>query len=229
VRPAVLLLLLTVAPASSAQSVTLPVEVRGAPGTWIIIAPSAIDGGVPRWRIDPALQEVRLDLLLPPELIAQLKGKVVTGPAGVYKVEAWNAKGDVASDLAVCWITIGDGKPTPPPIPIPDPKPEPTPPPTPAKLTAIVLEESAQRTAGVAAIVGSKALRDQLAGKGHQMRVYDKDVGTGRDLLPKVVAAKIELPALVLAETSSGRIRQILPLPTTVDAVVAATLKASGE
>ena len=114
------------------QSVTLPAEVRGAPGSWIIIAPEKVDGGAVKWRIDPGLQEVRLDLLLPPEMLVKLKGKVVTGLPGRYKVEAWNAKGDVASDIATCWVTItgsvppgpGPGPLPPPPIPDP-PKPDP--------------------------------------------------------------------------------------------------------
>jgi hypothetical protein len=215
-------------PTCYAQSVTLPAEVKGSPGAWVIVAPTSVDGGSPRWRIDPALQEVRLDLLLPKDMLGQLKGRVVTGPAGIYKVEAWNAKGDVASEISVCWIKIGDAVPVPPPLP---PVPPVPPPPVnpPAKLTAIILEESAQRTATTAAIIASKSLRDQLHAMGHQVRVYDKDVGLGVQLLPKVVAAKVELPALLLAETASGRVREILSLPLSDEAVIQATKKASGE
>lgn len=121
------LILLSLPSLAYGQSVTLPIEVKGAVGAWIIIAPEKIDGGTPKWRIDPGLQEVRLDLLLPPEMLKQLKGKVVTAnQAGKYKIECWNAKADQASDIATCWIVIGNPTPVPPgpgpgPIPVDDP------------------------------------------------------------------------------------------------------------
>ena len=109
--------------AAFGQSVTLPAEIKGAVGAWIIVAPTKIDGGTPRWRIDDGLQEVRLDLLLPPEMLKQLKGKVVTSNVpGKYRIECWNAKGDAASEIATCWVTIGTPGPTPP---TPDPPPAP--------------------------------------------------------------------------------------------------------
>lgn len=115
-----LLSLLLLAVPAWAQKVTLPAEVRGTVGAWVIIAPESVDGGSPRWRLDPGLQEVRLDLLLPPETLKQLRGKVVTAlKDGRYKVEAWNARGDEASDIATCWVVIG----TPGPGPGPDPNP----------------------------------------------------------------------------------------------------------
>lgn len=106
-----------------AQSVTLPAEVRGAPGAWIILVPDEVDGGPVRWRLDPALQEVKLDRLLP-GLDDKLKGKVVTASAGKYKAEAWNAKDNQASAISTCWVIVGDGGPfvpPPPPLPVADP------------------------------------------------------------------------------------------------------------
>src|SRR5438128_1421283 len=95
-----LLLLLVPLPAF-AQSVTLPAELRGDPGEPIIVAPEKIDGGaLLKWEIDPALKEIRLDLLFGPELAAKAKGKLIFGKTpGKYRVRAWNAKGDVPSDL----------------------------------------------------------------------------------------------------------------------------------
>lgn len=106
------------ASSSAAQEVKMSPTVKGSPGTWIIVAPLSVDGGKVKWRLDPGLEEVRLDLLLPPEFIAQMKGKVVTSQkAGTYKVEAWNAKGDVASDIAVCVVVVGGGAAPDPPTP----------------------------------------------------------------------------------------------------------------
>lgn len=126
---------------AAGQFVQLPKEVKGAPGSWIIVAPEKLDGGQPEWEIDPGLQEVRLDLLLPPEFLTKLKGKVVSSnKAGRYMVTAWNAKGDTASKLSRCIVVVGDPGPGPvPPEPGPGPKPpEPKPPepPTPAPIDA---------------------------------------------------------------------------------------------
>jgi hypothetical protein len=111
------------------QTVDVPKEIKGAPGAWVIVAPK-VDGGPPKWRIDPALQEVELGQLLPPEFTSKLKGRVFTSNApGRYKIELWCAKANVASDIATTWIVIGN--PPNPPGPGPDPGPQPPPPPAP--------------------------------------------------------------------------------------------------
>jgi hypothetical protein len=133
----------------TAQEVKLPAEIKAGPGEWVIVAPESVDGGAPKWRIDSGLQEVRLDLLLPPAVISQLKGKVFRANTGRYKVEAWNAKGDVASDIAVCWVIIGDPAPLPPGPTPPGPNPpDPQPPGPTLPLTGmrvLILEETAHR------------------------------------------------------------------------------------
>lgn len=114
--------------AAQAQVVKLPAEVRGGVGSWVIVAPEFLEGGKPRWRADAGLQEVRLDLLLPPESLAQLKGKVYTSAVpGRFRVEAWNAKGDVASEISTCWVVVGEPGPAPPVPPGPGPGPQPPP------------------------------------------------------------------------------------------------------
>lgn len=122
-----ILLMLALPLAAPAQSVTLPKEVRGAVGAWLIVAPEVLDGGQPEWEWDERLQLVPLDLLLPPEFIVKLKGKVFTATApGRYEVRAWNAKGDKASKLSRCIVVVGDPGPTPPPGPGPAPPPVPS-------------------------------------------------------------------------------------------------------
>lgn len=144
-RIASLLCLLALASTSWGQSVVLPDSISGVPGQWIVVAPLKVDGGVVKWRFDPGLQEVHLGQLLPDEYVSKLKGKVVTATEpGRYKVEAWNAKGDVASDIAVGWIVVLGKTPTPvpppppiPPSPVPpDPKP-PTPSPAPIPVAGL--------------------------------------------------------------------------------------------
>jgi len=113
------ILLLTAVPAWS-QLVVLPTQVKGDVGSWIHIKPIKVDGGIPKWRIDNELDEVLPETFLPPEVAKLFIGKLVRGPVGKFKVESWNAKGDVAGDIVVCWVVIGGASPTPaPPIPAP--------------------------------------------------------------------------------------------------------------
>jgi hypothetical protein len=119
VRSALLLLLLWPAIAFG-QSVKLPKEVKGQPGAWIVVVPEDKDGGEVKWHTSPTLTRVPIDKLFPDQKAA---GVVVQGPTGRHEVWAWCAKGDKASELAVCTVVIGDA----PPVP-PGPGPGPTPP-----------------------------------------------------------------------------------------------------
>jgi hypothetical protein len=135
------LLLLTLWPALClGQSVTLPKEVKGEPGAWVVVVPESKDGGEVKWKVGKGLTLVPIDKLFPGQKSA---GVVVQGPRGRYEVWAWNAKGDVASDLAVTTVVIGDV----PPGPDPGPGPTPPDPPTPATgKRALIVYESAKKT-----------------------------------------------------------------------------------
>jgi hypothetical protein len=181
------LLSLGVLASACAQELKLPAEIKGAAGAWIIVAPEVISGGKPKWRIDPGLQEVRLDLLLPPEVLGSLRGKVLQASPGRYRVEVWNAKDDVASDIVTCWILIGD-QPLPPPGPGPNPPP-PAPTPVPlAGMRVLFLYETAPPVESrdtmrkFQTTMNSSAMREYLAQKclrGPQntpeWRAYDQD------------------------------------------------------
>lgn len=98
------------------QSVELPRELRRDPGEWIVVVPK-VDGGAPRWRVSPGLEEVDLGGLFGPEATAKMRGKVFRSKvAGTYTVECWNAKGDLASEIAVCRVVIGTPGPGPDPV-----------------------------------------------------------------------------------------------------------------
>jgi hypothetical protein len=222
------------------QSVTLPAEVRGAPGAWIIVAPEAVDGGQPKWQVDPALQEVRLDLLLPPETIASLRGKVLTcSTPGRFRVLAWNAKGDVASNLAECWVVIVDPRPpTPPPDPPqpPDPTPGPTPPVPAGARAVLILRETAESTPQLARLLtqlrtGQHA--EYLRSKGHSLSILDDDaVGSDGRPSPAVELwrphfAGLTLPAVLIYDPTSKVVIAKQSLPAT-SAEVIETLKRHG-
>lgn len=103
-----LAILLSICQSAYSQKVVLPKEVAASTGQWIVIAPKELDGGIPKYRASKGLDEVDLSAIFPPELLAKAKGKVwVASNPGVYTLEAWNAKGDVASDISTCTITIG--------------------------------------------------------------------------------------------------------------------------
>lgn len=119
--PAIIICLLLFAGFTPAQEVKLPPTIKALPGQWIVVAPESVDGGLPRWRSSEGLSEVDLSALFPTDLLKQARGRVFTATRpGTYIVEAWNAKGDVASAISRCVITV-IGTPS---DPMPDPKPD---------------------------------------------------------------------------------------------------------
>ena len=229
---------------ATAQSVTLPAEVKGAVGSWVIVAPEKIDGGKPRWRIDPGLQEVRLDLLLPPEQLAQLRGKVVTANRpGRYKLEAWNAKADAASEISTCWVVIGEPGPMPPEPKPPEPKPpEPKPPdvaPIPLDgFRVLIVHESADNlTPAQKAILTAQAVRQYLNAKcvkgpdgvTGEWRIWDKDIDASGDAKHWQDALKRPRTGTPWIVISTGRAGFEGPLPTTVAETLTLLKKWGGE
>lgn len=230
------LLLLAMPLAASAQSVTLPKEVRGAVGSWLIVAPEAIDGGAPEWEWDERLQLVPLDLLLPPEFIAKLKGKVFTATtAGRYQVVAWNAKGDKASKLSRCVVVVGEPGPTPPPgpgptPPPPGPTPSPAPIPEPGFRVLIVYETAdlAKMLPGQLAALHSQELRTWLNetcvkgpdGKTAEWRVWDQNIDVTKAEPVWSAAMKRPRASVPWLVVSNGKAGWEGPLPKTGKEIV---------
>lgn len=123
-RLAAFAVLLSLAFPSFAQSVKLPETRSGIPGQWIIV-PMEIDGGTPKTRLSSGLEEINLAAFFPEVDFSKARARVVTAVRpGRYFFEAWNAKGDKASDISTCVIIVGD-----PPAPVPKPPDVPTDPP----------------------------------------------------------------------------------------------------
>lgn len=222
------------------QAVKLPAEVRGVTGSWIIVAPESLDGGKPRWRIDVGLQEVRLDLLLPPETIDKLKGKVVTAAKpGRYRIEAWNAKGDVASAIATCWVVVGDVPAPPPPDPIPPPNPAPIPYPGFRVLITYETADLAKLPAGQIAALYAREVRDYLNarcskgpdGKTAEWRLWDRDTDASAESDAwRYAQARAKGKAAVYPwiTISDGKTGYEGPLPQTVQETLALLRKWGG-
>lgn len=235
-RTALLTLLLVAAPAFG-QSVKLPAEVRGVRGGWIVI-PVEVDGGPARYRFpDAGLEDVRLDALFPPELLAQMRGKVVKADRdGRYRLEAWNAKGDAASDIAVCVVVVGDVPPGPapgPPGPTPPVPPTPVPPtPGPAPIPAdgfraLFVVESAdlgRLPRGQAAVLTAQSVRDYLNARCAKdangwpgWRVWDQHVDPSAEAAHWKAAMARPRKSLPWLALSNGKTGWEGPLPATVE------------
>lgn len=233
-----LLLWLLTTTAVNAQNVTLPDVVTGTPGSWIIVAPSKVDGGAVKWRLDPKLQEVNLGGLLPPEYVDKLRGKVVTSQeAGQYKVEAWNAKGDIASDIAVTWVIVGKPSPVPPtPTPTPEP-PQPDAPIPLAGFRVLIIEEITERDklpVAQSSILYSKTVRDYLDaktplgpdGRTREYRILDKDFVATEPWATAMKRKRQSLPWLIISDGKTGYEG---PLPPNVTEMMALLKKYGGE
>lgn len=208
------------------QSVTLPKELNALPGEWIVVVPEAVDGGAPRWRWSPALEEVRLDALFGPDLAKQARGKVFrTRTVGTHIVEAWNAKGDQASAISACSIRItaqtSEPPPAPPDKPAPPPdKPAPPPPDKPAPagaIWAVVIRPDAPITPEQQKNFLDPAwARLEAAG----VKVMNKSMANVKEPSLREEVKGITLPAfMVLRETPAGCVTVVTarPLPTATE------------
>lgn len=116
-----LICLILLAASALGQSVKLPAEVKGDPVDFVLVKADT-DCTSLRWVvIDAGLK------LFPPDQLKDTRTAVVVATrAGRYRILAYGAKGDQASEPAVTTVVIGDVPPGPdPPKPPPDP---PTPP-----------------------------------------------------------------------------------------------------
>lgn len=192
--------------------VVLPEALKGRVGSWIIVSPKQVVGGAVKWRVDPGLQEVDFSGLFPKEVLDKMTGKVVTADTpGKYRVEAWDAKGDVASDIATCWITVGDPLPPPiPPVPVPPGPVPPIPPiPPPGQMaTFLVGVTSGDRTLTQATILEDAELLAWLTANKVGWRVFDsQQAGVRQYGLDKILAgANVTAPA-VIAWDAAGNTR----------------------
>lgn len=180
-------------------------------------------------QVQPSAPSIKVQPNPEGALVASLLHGGTWKQAVVYPVSEW--------ECDVIWAS-SDGKtgglwryrlkitPIAGPEPSPDPNPQPDPQPLPQKLTVVVIEESTARTAEQAAIITSKELRDELAKRGHTIRVLDKDVTDGWGQQPDAektwaaVAAGRE-PYVLLVDPATGKAVRGFRLPATVDALLA--------
>lgn len=121
--PTLALLALAFSAMAQGPSISLPKEVKGDVGDWIVVE-ATTDGKQVRWvAMSSALK------VFPTQLLKDSKSAVVqANRPGRYRLLAYTAVGDVPSDPVITYIVVTNGPDPEPPTP-PDPKPPgPTPP-----------------------------------------------------------------------------------------------------
>lgn len=188
--------------------VSLPAEVKGAPGE-LIQVPSDTPGKSVRWvALDAGLS------LIPAELLKDSHTAVVSAArAGRYRLLAYTAADDEPSAPALTVVVVGEAPPTPPPPP-------PPPPPVAKTCWVVVVEETADAAATRGTYFADKNLRAYLTARQWHWRAADKDVvdRTGRppaDLKPYLDMAKGKALPLYWVVDEAGRVRSSGPLPAT--------------
>ena len=140
-----------------------------------------------------------------------------SGPCELIVIPKGGTEKDVVRRLI-------DSQVGPRPPPIPDPKPQPKPEPLAGVAWAVILEESAQRTPEIAAVLGDLKYWQGLKAKGIDWRVYDKDSPDAKSKGFLEFAAPVGLPALLLMD-ATGKVLRGVKLPATtagVDAILGA-------
>lgn len=166
-----------------------------------------------KWSLDPQPQTPAIEL-------QSRGGKPMLWVQGVTKSTRVSVFAQIPQEgldpigQASILIVVGDN---PDPEPKPDPKPEPDPEPEPkpaGPYWVIVLEESGERTADTARVLGAKKFWDSLTQQGHKWRVYDDD-----DPKAKAFASlTTHRPALIVLNFH-GQVRTVEPLPKTTDEI----------
>ncbi len=213
---------------AAAQKVTLPTTVKATSS--LVFIKAETDCQELKW--------VSMDgaELIPPELLKDSRIAVMQRPAtaGVYRVLAYGAKGDKASEPAVCAVIVGDAPvppgPTPPVPPGPVP---PTPvPPTPVPVAGFRVILVYEATDGALSltkeqlnILYSTQIRTYLDRKCVKddnrpgWRMWDKDVvltekesATWKALWAATKPQVKTVPSVVIVNDSKG---EVFPLPAT--------------
>lgn len=222
------------------QKVTLPSEVKVDPSTFTVVTVETDCPNVKWVLLDPGLS------LIPPALLKDGKSAVLMGvKAGKYRILCYGAKGDAASEPAICTVIVGTPVP-PTPDPGPGPNPDPTPNPNPdpflgkttgskvqgeqkaSGLRVLIKYESQDLNkypASQTGILYSQSFRDYLDskclvgsdGKTKDWRMYDKDVDLTNESEMWQKVMKRPSPSLPWIVIGNGKTGYEGPLPKTVD------------
>jgi hypothetical protein len=179
------------------QQLTLPPEVKGDPGTFIIVR-AETDCPSLRWLpLDDGLS------LIPPELLRDSRCAIVmAGKPGKYRLLCYGAKGDTPTSPAVTRVAVGHDAPPPPP---PGPQ---------AKLHVTVVTDADHVDAALAELLRSQTLRKSLDQAGHTLRLYDTTSAVLDQQHLRPLLNSVGLPALIVQQPT-GQVIRGLRVPAT--------------
>ena len=205
-----ILIILLTACASFGQTLTLPERVTGTPDDFIRIQATTDCSAVQWVPLDAGLSVFPVELLRDSRTLV-----VIARKSGSYRVLAHAAKGDVATKPAICLVVVGDVSPTPPVPPVPPPNPEP-PVSKVDKVWIVVVEESSERSAEMARLLGDLDYWRGLEAKGHRWRIYDKDnPAVAEKGLMKHIS---NIPGLIIM-SMDGTVLRSVKMPSSRDAL----------
>jgi hypothetical protein len=101
-------------PPAPTPSVKMPAEVKVTPGR---LASIVIESSGKVTKFGCLAPEVDIFREYDPEA-GKIRVRVIAYTPGRYAIYAFTAMGDVPSDMAVCWLTVGDPPPPVPPVPL---------------------------------------------------------------------------------------------------------------
>lgn len=208
-------LLLLAAP----PSLTLPAEVTGEPGAFIVVRADS-DSPWVNFRADSGLA------VFPANLLSDRRATVVTARApGRFQLHAYTGNVDGGVD-AVVTIVVGDAPPVPVPVPPGPPTPVPTPPVVAGKREIVIVRETAQPTPESARLWNALRTGPQgsyLRSKGHTLDILDADNPSPQVAKWRPHFTGLPLPALFIIEptTRDLLLKESLEPTATADQVIA--------
>ncbi len=193
----------------------VPKEVKGDACDWIVV-PAVTDAVSVKWiAVDPVIKFFPVD-----KLKDQRECVVSVKTPGKYTLIGVGANDKGEQTVTTTVLVVGGEKkpdvgPTPKPIePTPNPKPD-DPPPTPvasARITVVVVEETADASIQRAKFFDDKALSDKITAKGHKVIAIDKDIKDKDGNVPARLVGYLNeakgkgLPWVVMVDTTTAKI-----------------------
>lgn len=116
-----------------------------------------------------------------------------------------------------------------PPPPDPDPVDPPPVPPVAAKVWAVVVEETGERTVATAKVLGDLGYWKTVRDRGHNWRFYDKDSADAKARKYPQAAAGVGLPALLILDATTGKVLKAVKLPATTAGIDALLKEVTGK
>ena len=194
-------------------TLTLPEYVEGKVGSFVKV-PATTNGKEVRWRaIDDGIA------VFPAEMLRDSRSTVVSATeAGEYRLLAYTALNDIPSDPAVCVVRItGPPKPQPPPTP-PAPPAPPVPPQPPAPvvttgpIAVAVIDDAFARTDTLKGLMRDIDFWKSISARtGYSTELIDAANPEASKYKPWT--DKTGLPAIVLRDGTTGKVRYSGPLP----------------